>query len=127
MINLAAIGTLHAGPERKLVAVVVRVVEQVALIDLEAASRTFYEALGPDRSPLAFSNGGQDATHHNNYGAYELAKFVAQGIRQAPALAPLAVFLADDFTGYDPAKPGDPAAFTLPASPQRSDLRPRGN
>lgn len=101
--------------------------EQVALIDLEAASRALYEALGPDRSPLAFSNGGQDPTHHNNYGAYQLAQAVAQGIRTAPSLAPLAVFLTDDFASYDPAKPDDPVEFKLPASPQRSDLRPRGN
>ncbi|MDQ5979383.1 MAG: hypothetical protein QG602_2357, partial [Verrucomicrobiota bacterium] len=101
--------------------------EQAALIDLEAASRALYEALGPDRSPLAFSNGGKDATHHNNYGAYQLAKAVAQGIRDSAALTPLAAFLANDFAAYDPAKPDDPAAFKLPASPQRSDLRPRGN
>ncbi len=101
--------------------------EKVALIDLEAASRAFYEALGPEQSPLAFSNGGKDATHHNNYGAYQLAKAVAQGIRGSASLAPLAAFLTDDFAGYDPAKPDNPAAFRLPASPQQSDLRPRGN
>ena len=101
--------------------------EQVALIDLEAASRALYEALGPERSPLAFSNGGKDPTHHNNYGAYQLAKAVAQGIRDSAALAPLAAFLTDDFTGYDPAKPDDPAEFRLAASPLRSTERPRGN
>jgi lysophospholipase L1-like esterase len=101
--------------------------EQIPLIDLEAASRALYEALGPERSPLAFSNGGQDPTHHNNYGAYQLAKAVAQGIRDSAALAPLATFLTDDFTGYDPAAPDDPAVFRLPPSPQRSELRPRGD
>ena len=99
--------------------------EGVALIDLEAASRALYEALGPEKSPLAFSNGGKDPTHHNNYGAYQLAQAVAQGIRAAQL--PLARFLADDFTGYDPAKPDDPAGFRLPASPLRSAERPRGN
>ena len=105
----------------------VAVEEQVALIDLEAASRALYEALGPDRSPLAFSNDGKDPTHHNNYGAYQLAQAVAQGIRDSAALAPLAAFLTDDFAGYDPAKPDDPAEFKLPASPQRSSEQPRGN
>jgi hypothetical protein len=33
----------------------------------------------------------------------------------------------DDFAGFDPAKPDDPATFSLPVSPARSDLRPRGN
>lgn len=101
--------------------------EQVALVDLEAASRALYEALGPDRSPLAFSNGGQDPTHHNNYGAYQLAQAVAQGIRANASLAPLAAFLAADFAGYDPARPDDPGAINFAASPLRSELRPRGD
>jgi lysophospholipase L1-like esterase len=99
--------------------------EHVALIDLERMSVAFYEALGPVRSPLAFGNGGKDGTHHNNYGAYELAKCVAQGIRDARL--PLAAFLTADFTGFDPAHPDDPATFHLPASPGHSDLAPRGN
>lgn len=99
--------------------------EKVPLIDLEAASRAFYEALGPERAPLAFSNAGKDATHHNNYGAYQLAKIVVQGIRETQlSLEP---FIVDDFAAFDPAKPDDPATFTLPASPQRSSERPRGN
>lgn len=99
--------------------------EKVALIDLERMSVAFYEALGPEKAPLAFSNGGKDPTHHNNYGAYELAKCVVQGIRDAHL--PLAQFIVDDFQGFDPAKPDDPATFTLAPSPQRSDVAPRGN
>lgn len=99
--------------------------EQVALIDLARMSTAFYEALGPARAPLAFAAGGKDATHHNNYGAYELAKCVAAGIRDNQL--PLAADLAPDFTGFDPAQPDDPATFTLPASPMHSDVRPRGN
>lgn len=96
-----------------------------ALIDLDRMSTALYEALGPERAPLAFAAGGQDATHHNNYGAYQLAQCVAQGIRDARL--PLAAALADDFAGFDPAQPDDPAAFALPASPLRSDTRPRGD
>lgn len=99
--------------------------ENVALIDLTAMSIAFYEALGPDRSPLAFSNGGKDITHHNNYGAYELAKCVLQGIRDAKL--PLADLMVDDFTGFDPAKPDAPETFVLAASPARSNVTPRGN
>jgi len=99
--------------------------EKVALIDLEAASRAFYEALGPGKAPLAFSNGGKDATHHDNYGAYELAKFIVQGIRDAKL--PLARFITEDFTGFDPAKPDSPDTFVLAASPGRSNITPRGN
>jgi len=99
--------------------------ERVPLIDLERMSVAFYEALGPARAPLAFSNGGKDPTHHDNYGAYELAKCMAQGIRNARL--PLADYLTADFTGFDPAHPDDPATFNLPASPGRRDLAPRGN
>ena len=99
--------------------------EKVALIDLEQMSIAFYEALGPAKAPLAFSAGGKDATHHDNYGAYELAKCVVQGIRDAHL--PLAQFITEDFKGFDPAHPDDPATFTLAPSPQHSDVAPRGN
>ena len=99
--------------------------EQVALIDLDRMSTAFYEALGPERSPLAFSNGGKDLTHHNNYGAYELAQCVLQGIRDAKL--PLAAFIVDDFTGFDPSHPDAPDTFKLPPSPARNSLTPRGN
>ena len=99
--------------------------EQVALIDLEKMSIAFYEALGPEKAPLAFSAGGKDATHHDNYGAYELAKCIVQGIRDARL--PLAQFITEDFKGFDPAHPDDPTTFVLAPSPQRSDVVPRGN
>jgi hypothetical protein len=88
-------------------------------------STAFYEALGRARAPVAFSQHGKDATHHDNYGAYELAKWVIQGIRDAHL--PLAACIADDFTGFDPAHPDSPDTFTLPASPARSSALLRGN
>jgi hypothetical protein len=84
-----------------------------------------YEALGPERASLAFSNGGKDPTHHNNYGAYQLAKGVIQGIRNARL--PLADAITEDFVAFDPAHPDSPDSFVLPASPARSDIPPRGN
>lgn len=100
--------------------------EGVALIDLEAASRVLYEALGPDVSPRAFADAGRDRTHHNNYGAYELAKCVVQGIRDAGL--PLARFISADVTGFDPARPDPVDAFHLPASPGPGQTGPpRGN
>lgn len=99
--------------------------EHVALIDLEKMSVAFYEALGPARAPLAFNNGGQDVTHHDNYGAYELAKCVVQGIRDARL--PLAQVITPDFTGFDPAHPDPIENFHLPASPRHSNVAPRGN
>ena len=99
--------------------------EKVALIDLERMSVAFYEALGPKKSPLAFSNNGRDPTHTDNYGAYELAKCVVQGIRDANL--PIARAIIDDFTPFDPAHPDSPDTFSLPASPARSNLAPRGS
>jgi lysophospholipase L1-like esterase len=101
--------------------------EHVAFIDLSSISATFYEALGPEKSPLAFSGTGErrDATHHDNYGAYELAKAIAQGIRDNHL--DLAKSLVDDFKGFDPAHPDNVDTFDLAASPGRTTVAPRGN
>ncbi|HSI16571.1 MAG TPA: rhamnogalacturonan acetylesterase [Sphingomonas sp.] len=88
--------------------------EKVTLVDLNAASIRFYEALGPVRAPLAFADGGRDATHHNGYGAYVLAQAVAAGIRTSGS--PLTAFLEPGLPVFDPADPILPSAFTMPAS-----------
>jgi lysophospholipase L1-like esterase len=85
-----------------------RVAQQlgVAFIDLNAMSRTFYEALGPERSAAAFAEpepGRIDNSHHSAYGAYELAKCVLLGIRHAHL--GLAAHIVRDFGGFDPARP----------------------
>lgn len=95
----------------------------VPLIDLAAMSQIFYEALGPERSKLAFKEG--DNTHHNAYGAYELARAVVEGIRRS-GLA-LARHLASDIRPFDPAHPDPPEAFAIPASPTPSGEKPLGN
>ncbi|MDR3458384.1 MAG: rhamnogalacturonan acetylesterase [Verrucomicrobiae bacterium] len=94
--------------------------ENVALIDLNAMSRVFYQALGDDLGK-AF----QDGTHHNNYGSYELAKCVVAGIQSARL--PLAQSIVADFSGFDPAKPDAVATFEMPASPTASTDKPLGN
>ena len=88
--------------------------ESVALIDLHAMSKTFYEALGPERAPLAFNDGGRDLTHHSEYGAYELARMIVAGLRAAgPQLtANLATHLTVDAGEFDPAQPDPPACHT---------------
>ena len=79
--------------------------QRVPLIDLQACSATFYEALGPEASHRAFAT-PQEATHHNDYGSYEIAKCVLMGIKQARI--GVAGFITEDFTGFDPRLP-DPA------------------
>lgn len=82
--------------------------EKVALIDLTPMSIAFYEALGPQKSALAFS-GGTDVTHHSAYGAYELAKCIVEGIRASKLL--LAKYIAEDYKSFDPAHPDPPESY----------------
>jgi beta-galactosidase len=85
--------------------------ENVPLIDLGAMSKAFYEALGPQNAKKAFVDG----THHNNYGSYELAKCVVEGIR-ANNLG-IVKFLAEDVPAFDPGRPDAVEKFDIPASP----------
>ena len=100
--------------------------EHVALIDLNAMSKRFYEALGPERSKKAFVHypAGtypdqtaklEDDTHFNNYGAYELARMVVEGLRKSTL--PLAHEFLPDIPSYDPSHPDALETFSLPASP----------
>ena len=94
--------------------------ENCALIDLNAMSVVFYQALGTN-----IGKAFQDGTHHNNYGSYELAKCVVAGIKQDKL--PLAKYITDDFKGFDPAHPDPVDTFSMPASPQHSGVKPLGN
>ncbi len=93
------------------------------LIDLNAMSQRFYEAMGVEKSKLAFAPG--DNSHHNNYGSYEIARCVVEGIR---VVAPdLAKRLADDAGRFDPARPDPVEAFTIPVGLVRPAGLPEGN
>ncbi len=94
--------------------------EGVVLIDLNADSVKFYRALGPSLD-LAF----QDGTHHNNYGSYELARCVVEGLKAAKL--GLVKFLAADVLPFDPAQPDDAKTIHLPESPLRDVAKPDGN
>jgi len=110
--------------------------EKAALIDLNAMSKAFYEALGPEGSTKAFviypagTFPGQtgelkDNSHFNNYGAYELARCIVEGI-QANKLG-IAKFLADDRAPFDPTRPDPPDRWSLPLSPVFTARRPEGS
>jgi lysophospholipase L1-like esterase len=98
---------------------------KVPVVDLNAMSTTFYQALGPGRAPLAFNDGGKDATHHDNYGAWVLARCVAKGL--ADAKLPLAGHLKPGLAPFDPGQPPDPASFRLAPSIAHDARRPDGN
>lgn len=99
----------------------------VAFIDLNAMSKGFYEALGPEKSARAFAapGGKIDNTHHNNYGSYELAKCIVQALREQKL--PIAKSVVDDFRGFDPAHPDDLDRFAVPASGDFTNQRPLGD
>jgi lysophospholipase L1-like esterase len=103
--------------------------EGVPLVDLNAMSKTMYEALGPEPSIQLFEHAAGskkfDATHHSPYGAYELAKCVVQGIRQDKL--PLAAHVADDLPPFDPGKPDAASDFKVPPSPAFTKQRPLGD
>jgi len=99
----------------------------VAFIDLNAKSMLFYKALGRDKAPLAFAGHGttRDATHHDNYGSYELAKIIIQGIKDDNL--PLASHIKDDFACFDPTAPDSVDTFQMPPSPLFTNVRPLGD
>jgi lysophospholipase L1-like esterase len=94
--------------------------EHCALIDLNAMSIAFYKALGPDLDK-AFVDG----THHNNYGSYELARCVVEGIGQTRL--PLVGYIRDAFEKFDPSHPDPVETFYMPSSPAQSAVKPMGN
>lgn len=112
------INTLESYPEamRQLAAE-----QKVALIDLNAMSKTLFETLGEQGTLRAFVHypahtfSGQDQelkddTHFNSYGAYELARCVVESIRTSDL--GLKRYLIDDVEPFNPARP-DPVARTM--------------
>jgi lysophospholipase L1-like esterase len=100
----------------------------VPLIDLHAMSLQLYRAMGATASEALFAAppGKQiDNTHHNPYGAYVLARLVAQGLRDTGL--PAAQYLAPDLGTVDPARPPGLERFGVPASPAGAADKPRGN
>ena len=100
--------------------------QHVALIDLNAMSKTLFEALGPDAAMHAFMHYPANAfpnqtepisddTHFNSYGAYELARCIVKGIRAANL--PITKFLTKDLRDIDPAPPDPLSNFNLPTTP----------
>jgi lysophospholipase L1-like esterase len=110
--------------------------ENVPLIDLNAMSKQLYEALGPENSKKAFVHypantyPGQvkalaDDTHFNPYGAYELAKCIAESIRKNNP--DLAKYLVDGLPAFDPEHPDPVNEFYWYESPSMNLIKPDGN
>ena len=101
--------------------------ESVPFIDLNAMSLKLYAALGEEPSKKLFvfypantypdqKDELKDNTHHNNFGGYELARCVVEGIKTS--VPDLAAHLTDDAGTFDPTKPDSPESFDLAPSPR---------
>jgi lysophospholipase L1-like esterase len=110
--------------------------EKVAVIDLNAMSKTLYEAWGPEGSLKAFvhypantfpnqTTELKDNTHFNTYGAYELARCIVKGI--ADAKLDLAQYLIKEKIAFDPSHPDPVSKWYWPLSPMVSSAKPDGN
>ena len=94
--------------------------EKTALIDLNSMSVRLYQGFGKNLG-AAF----QDGTHHNNYGSFELAKCVVEGIKENHLA--LADHLAGDFVPFNPDHPDEINSFHISESPMRDTHKPEGN
>jgi lysophospholipase L1-like esterase len=98
--------------------------KNVPLIDLQNMGAAFYESMGDAASHEAFAT-PKENTHHNDYGSYEIAQCVLQGIQQLKL--PIAADITDDFKGFDPSHPDKFADFKIPPSPMHTTQTPLGN
>ncbi|MBA4141110.1 MAG: rhamnogalacturonan acetylesterase, partial [Segetibacter sp.] len=108
--------------------------ENVALIDLNAMSKTMYEAWGPQESIKAFVHfpantfgpkALADNTHFTPFGAFEISKIILKGIRQN--VQGLAKLIKPGTPDFDPAKPDNFSSFYWPYSPSTASVKPDGN
>ncbi|MES2882757.1 MAG: rhamnogalacturonan acetylesterase [Bacteroidota bacterium] len=110
--------------------------EGVAVIDLNAMSKTLYEALGPEKSIKAFvhypansfpnqTKEIKDNTHFSTYGANQLAKCVVNGIKEN--IPGLAKYLRRNLKSYKPSQPDEPSDWKIPQSSFVGVVEPDGN
>ncbi len=110
--------------------------ENVFLIDLNAMSEIMYEAWGPQKSLKAFVHypantfPGQDKklednTHFNTYGAYQIARYIVQGIKDNKL--PIAKYLQKNISPFNPAQPDAVENWYWPQSILQVAVKPDGN
>ena len=110
--------------------------ENVNLIDLNAMSKTLFEAMGPENAKKAFvyypansylnqPTALADDTHFNPYGAYELAQCVVKSI--VDQNLPLKRYISKNYKNFNPNIPDDVEKFHWPESIYMESLKPDGN
>ncbi|WP_229741008.1 rhamnogalacturonan acetylesterase [Silvibacterium dinghuense] len=107
--------------------------KHVTVIDLNAMSRTLYEAIGEANSRSLFvyaaantypeqTEALHDDTHFNSYGAWELARCVTLGLQQAHS--PLAKYLRKPHERFDPHHPDATDRIAIPPTPFYDTQKP---
>ena len=94
------------------------------VIDLNDASYSMHEKMGAEGSKsIQCNNRGKiDNTHHNLYGAYEMARIVAAGLAQIPVVREA---VRERYRAFDPEKPdADPQ---IPPSGGTDYTKPAGS
>lgn len=107
--------------------------ENVKVIDLNAKTKTLFEALGYEDSKRAlvhypkemYGKELADNTHFNTFGAYEVAKCVVMGMKELQL--PFVEYLRDDWHDFDPAQPDDWQSFKWAPAPMTEATKPDGN
>ena len=110
--------------------------ENVPVIDLNAETKTLFEAMGTEGSKhllVHYPMGTfpwqekkfSDNTHFNPFGAYEVSKLVVMGLKHLNS--PLVKYLSSDWTDFFPSKPDDWQTFYWPLSPVYDGKKPDGN
>ncbi len=110
--------------------------EKADLIDLNAMSKTLFEAMGPEAAKKVFVHYPTNAypnqpmaladdTHFNTYGAYELAQCIVKSI--VDQNLPLKKYISKNYKNFDPNKPDDIKKFRWPESIFMETLKPDGD
>ena len=96
----------------------------VPVVDLNDASYRMHAKMGADGSKAIQCNnrGKIDNTHHNIYGAYEMARIVAAGLAGIPSVGDA---IRDEYRAFDPEKPDDDPQ--IPPSGETDYTKPEGS
>lgn len=110
--------------------------EKVPCIDLNATTKTLFEAMGNEGSKhllVHYPMGTfpwqvkefADNTHFNPFGAYEVSKLIVMGLKDINS--PLVESLADDWQDFNPSQPDNWETFYWPLSVLFDGKKPDGN
>ncbi|MCQ2221222.1 MAG: rhamnogalacturonan acetylesterase, partial [Prevotella sp.] len=110
--------------------------EKVPCIDLNATTKTLFEAMGEEGSKhllVHYPMGTfpwqvkefADNTHFNPFGAYEVSKLIVMGLKQINS--PLVEYLKADWQDFSPSQPDNWETFYWPQSLLFDGKKPDGN